>query len=140
MSHRLSHQVKAEADRSSKVKAKCYDGAVSLSCVHSACNSAHSFIKKNVFDLDRSSHQQRLLMKTDQGEQIKESTLSPLTCSGCHTPDCSIHCPSHGSEPLQGLDQGQGLLETGNPQCSSDTLTGGGKNPGEKRDKIKSPF
>ena len=46
MSHRLSHQVKAEADRSSKVKAKCYDGAVSLSCVHSACNSAYSFIKK----------------------------------------------------------------------------------------------
>lgn len=78
-------------------------------------------------------------MKTDQGEQIKQSTLSPLTCSGCHTPDCSIHCPSHGSEPLQGLDQGQGLLETGNPQCSSDTPTGGGKNPGEKRDKMKSP-
>lgn len=80
------------------------------------------------------SQYQRLQWESGTRNHRNQPLLSPLTCSGCHTPDCSIHCPSHGSEALRDLDQGQGLLETGNHQCSFDTLTGGGKNPGKKKE------
>lgn len=73
--------------------------------------------------------------KTWGGTEIKQSPLSPLTCSGCHTPDCSIRCPSRGSEPLQDLGRDRGLLETGDPRCSSGIQTAGGRTPEERKGK-----